>query len=430
MNSRARAARAITRVMQGSSLDQALPEVTSGTTPRDQSFIRALCYGVLRDQRLLNHIAAGLLDKPLKGKQAEILQLILVGLFQLRSMRVAPHGAVAETVAACGQLGQPRARGLANAILRRYQREAETIESAIPEEPDLRLSHPRWMTRTLQSDWPDNWETILQANQKPAPMVLRVNTCQTSREAYLSELAGAGIEAEVLPVTSTAIQLVNAVDVQQLPGFSEGLVSVQDGSAQLAATLLDVAQGARVLDACAAPGGKTAHLLESFSDICLVALDKKEERLQRVKENLQRLKLDDASVVIKAADAGDTESWWDGKHFDRILLDAPCSGSGVIRRHPDIKWLRRADDVPRMAAEQLRLLNTLWPTLASGGKLLYATCSVFRAEGEEVVNNFLEQTADARSDSMNVDWGVASGAGRVILPGPMDGFFYCLLSRQ
>ncbi len=430
LNSRGKAARITTAVMQGSSLDTALPDLIASSSPKDQSFIRALCYGVLRDQRLLNHLAGQLLQTPLKSSQAEIMQLILVGLYQLRSMRVAPHAAVGETVEATGHLGQPRARGLVNAVLRRYQRESVTLEAGIPDEPALRYSHPRWMAQTLEKDWPEQWESILEANQSPGPMVLRVNTRQQSRDEYLSLLSEADIDAIAIKEVPTAIELVSSVDVQQLPGFAEGCVSVQDAAAQLAAGLLAPTEGMRILDACAAPGGKTAHLLESCASLDVTALDESGERLKRVAETLHRLQLDDLPTTLEAADAARPESWWDKKSYDRILLDAPCSGSGVIRRHPDIKWLRRSTDIAAMSEQQSRLLEALWPLLSPGGKLLYATCSVFKAEGQDVINAFMNKEKTASADHLDVEWGIPSGDGRIILPGPMDGFFYCLLSKQ
>ena len=416
--------------MRGSNLDNALGNVMSGAAPKDASFIRAMAYGVLRDLRILNHLAGELLDKPLKKNQNEIMQLILVGIFQLRSMRVAEHGAVDETVSACNALRQPRARGLVNAILRRYQREAETLEAGIPEDLDLRLSHPRWISKQLQADWPENWQDIMQANQKPGAMVLRVNRRQQSRDEYLEKLQAADIPATEVAGLDSAIELESAVDVLKLPGFAEGAVSVQDSAAQHAATLLDAGPGMRILDACAAPGGKTAHLLELHDDIKITALDQDPERLKRVAETLTRLQLDANNTTLQPADASQPEGWWSKQTFDRILLDAPCSGSGVIRRHPDIKWLRRASDIDTLAAKQLAIINALWPLLAPGGKLLYATCSIFKAEGEEVISQFTQAHPDAKACMPNVTWGVASGAGRAILPDPADGFFYCLLQKE
>ncbi len=427
--------------MAGQSLEQALPKALAGSKPQDQGFIRALCYGVLREQRLLTHLSNQLLSRPLKSKgnrgQAELLQLILTGLFQLRSMRVPPHAAVAETVAACNSLGQARARGLVNAVLRRYQREADQLTAALPDNPAITQSHPDWMVELIKQDWPRDWPRILAANQEPGPMILRTNKRRIPAGDYLQQLSAAGIKATVLPDAPQAIQLEEAVDVHNLPGFDEGLVSVQDVAAQLAAPLLlhnaGETSGLRLLDACAAPGGKTAHLLELQPQLQLTALDKDAERLQRVADNLQRLGLNHDQVKLQAADAGDPDDWWDGMAYDRILLDAPCSGSGVIRRHPDIKWLRRPADIPQLAGQQSRLFRALWPLLNPGGLLLYATCSIFKTEGEAVVDAFLESTPDAQADAIDqpseISWGVTSGAGRAILPGAMDGFFYARLRK-
>lgn len=430
VNCRALAARAIAAVIHGRSLDAALPAALKEGDPRDHSLIKALCYGVLRELRLLNHLASRLLDKPLKKNQAEVMQLILVGLYQIRDMRVADHAAVAETVDACNALRQPRARGLVNAVLRRYLREADALEADIPEDLDLRLSHPRWLSRRFREDWPDQWQSILEANQKQAQMTLRVNIRRHSPDAYLEMLKAADIDAQRVPGVDGALELKSPMDVHELPGFREGLVSVQDAAAQMAATLLAPSNGQRVLDACAAPGGKTAHLLEICDDLDLTALDQDAERLERVNETMERLGLPSTSCALKAVDSSDISSWWNGQPFDCILLDAPCSGSGVIRRHPDIKWLRRESDISHLAARQLGLLKAIWPTLKPGGRLLYATCSILKEEGEDVIDRFLEAEASAGPVPLNTDRGLASGAGRVILPGPMDGFFYCLLHKK
>ena len=416
-NDRALAARAVAGVAAGRSLDTALPATADG-------FTRALAYGVLRERALLEHLLGRMLDQPVT---AELQALLLCGIHQLRSMDVAPHAAVNETVSAVELLGQPKARGLVNAVLRRYQRERATLEQALPDDAALRLSHPPWLLRRLQQDWPQQWRQILEANNRQGPLTLRVNQRRMGRDEYLAKLQAAGISAQPVAAAGAALVLDEARKVEEIPGFAEGEVSVQDAAAQLAFDLLQPQDGERVLDACAAPGGKTAHILERV-DASVVALDSDAKRLQRVEENLRRLKL---SAQLVAADAAHSARWWDQRPFDRILLDAPCSGSGVIRRHPDIKWLRRDSDIARLAQQQLRLLQALWPLLRPGGVLLYAACSTLRAESDDVLEAFTRQHADASVPPMAADWGEATRFGRRIAPaGAFDGFYYARLQKM
>lgn len=411
---RAQAARSVAAVGRGRSLDDALPTGADG-------FTRALVYGVIRERSLLESLCSRLLDKAVT---AELQALLLCGLHQLRSMDVAAHAAVNETVNACELLRQPKARGLVNAVLRRYQREHAALEAALPDTQGLRHSHPDWLVRQLQTDWPEQWPQLLAQNQQQGPLVLRVNRRRTSRTDYLAALQAAGIEAQAVAGTEDGVLLAQARGVQDLPGFAEGQVSVQDGAAQLAVDLLDLQPGLRVLDACAAPGGKTAQLLERC-DLDLLAVDSDATRLRRVDENLQRLGL---KAELRAADAARVADWWDGRPFDRILLDAPCSGSGVIRRHPDIKWLRRESDLPRMAQQQQRLLQALWPLLRPGGRLLYATCSVFRCEGDGVIEAAFGAQAPALP--LPASAGEATRYGRRLAPGgAFDGFYYAALGK-
>jgi 16S rRNA (cytosine967-C5)-methyltransferase len=422
---RADAARCVAAVLAGRSLDEAL-RLHGAADAEQAGLVRAIAYGSLREYRLLDALAAALLERPLRG-EPELHALLLCGLYQLRSMRVPAHAAVAETVAAAAILGKPWGKGLVNAVLRRYQRERAALDAALPQDPAVLLSYPDWLVRAIRSDWPEAWEAVLAAGSQPGPLALRVNARRGGREAYLATLAAAGIGARTVPVAPDAVVLDTAVPVEQIPGFADGAVSVQDVSAQLAADLLQAAPGQRVLDACAAPGGKAAHLLERCADLDLTAADHDAARLERVRQTLQRLRL---SAHLRVADAAQAASWWDGQGFDRILLDAPCSGTGVIRRHPDIKWLRRAGDIPKMAAQQGRLLRALWPLLAPGGTLLYATCSILRAEGEDVVKEFLGAQADARESVIEAAWGQAGAVGRRIAPGgDFDGFYYARLAR-
>lgn len=404
-------------------LDNALLAVES---VKDRAFIQALCYGVCRQYHRLDFILSQLLDKPLKD--ADVKALALVGLYQLNFMRVKPHAAVSETVLAARK--KPWAKSLINALLRTYLREQEGLERKADKFQVAALSHPDWLIKQIEQDWPEQALTILQENNQQPPMVLRVNLSKTSREDYLQLLAGQDIAGESVSFCPSAIKLDKPAPVDLLPGFAGGLVSVQDTAAQLAAGLLDVQPGHRVLDVCAAPGGKTAHILETQPQLKeLVAVDIDEARMQRVSENLQRLNLQ-AKLVV--GDAANPSSWWDGQSFDRILLDAPCSALGVIRRHPDIKLLRRAEDIGQLQALQKSILQAIWPLLAPGGLLLYATCSVLKQENERQVQAFLVEHADAVELSIDADWGISGICGHQILTGEsaMDGFYYALLSKS
>jgi 16S rRNA (cytosine967-C5)-methyltransferase len=396
-------------------------------TAQNRSLLKAMAYGVVREHTLLTALAARLLDKPL-DKAPEVQALLLCGLQQLRSMRMPAHAAVAETVNAVGLLEAHWARGMVNAVLRRYQRERRALEDALPSDPVVRLSHPTWLVDAIRRDWPRAWKRVLLENNEQAPLTLRANRRRGPATAYLQqELPGAGLRGHIVDGAPDAIVLDEAVPVDELPGFAEGQVSVQDAAAQLAVELLDLKDGLRVLDACAAPGGKTAHILERAS--CeVLALDVDAQRLKRVEDNLARLQL---AASVRAGDARDPRAWWDGKPFDRILVDAPCSATGVIRRHPDVKLLRLQEDIGQLAALQLRILQGLWPLLKSGGHLLYATCSVLGAENEAVVQRFLEQTPAATALPLAVSWGQVAGCGRQLLPasGGADGLFYALLGK-
>jgi len=428
MNTRLIAARVLSRVLQDgqsltAALDNALQAVESS---KDRAFIQALCYGVCRQYHRLDFILSQLLDKPLKD--TDVKALALVGLYQLKFMRVKPHAAVSETVLATRK--KPWAKSLINAVLRTYLREQEGLEEKADKEQTAAASHPEWLIKQIEQDWPEQAQKILLENNQQPPMALRVNLSRTSRDHYLQALMDKDIAAVAVSFCPSAIMLDKPVPVDLLPGFAEGLVSVQDAAAQLAAELLDVQPGHRVLDVCAAPGGKTAHILESQSQLKeLVAVDIDESRMQRVSENCQRLNLQ-AKLVV--GDAANPEGWWDGKPFDRILLDAPCSALGVIRRHPDIKLLRRAEDIKPLQALQKNILQAVWPLLAPGGLLLYATCSILKQENEQQVQVFLAEHDDAVELSIEADWGSAGKCGRQILTGEsgMDGFYYARISKQ
>ncbi|MGX5915272.1 16S rRNA (cytosine(967)-C(5))-methyltransferase RsmB [Aliidiomarina sp. Khilg15.8] len=425
---RAAAAYCLQQVLQHErSLNQAMPEAVQkfNLQGADKGLAQAIVYGVLRDLPALEWIIAQLLDKPLKRKVRIVHYLLLVGLQQLHNMRTASHAAVAETVAATRLLKQQGLKNLVNAILRGYQRQHESLAHALAQQPDKQHGHPAWLINRLQAAYPERWSDLVEANNTQAPMWLRVNARHHSAATYQTLLSDAGIDSSMETASPQAIRLHSPCDVSLLPGFTEGWVSVQDSAAQHAARLLNPAPGARVLDACAAPGGKTAHLLELY-DIDLTAIDIDNERLQRVQENLQRLRLEAHCVQ---GDAAAPETWWSGELFDHILLDAPCSATGVIRRHPDIKWLRRDADISALVALQAEILAAQWTLLKPGGTLLYATCSVLPDENKRQINAFVAATGDAEllplaEQHTASDW--------QLLPGENDGdgFYYALLGKK
>jgi len=321
------------------------------------------------------------------------------------------------------------AKGLVNAVLRNYQRHAEEVSQAFQKNEKAVYSHPAWMIDSVKKDWPDDWKDILNNNNQHPPFSLRVNLQKISRENYLENLRAEEMEASVIPETQSGITLLEACDVRKLPGFLTGDISVQDGAAQLAVELLDLQPGQRVLDACAAPGGKTTHILEWQPRLeKVIAIDRDKVRLGSVKENLDRLQLD---AELICADAGSISEWWDGVLFDRILLDAPCSASGVIRRHPDIKLLREAGDIDPLAKEQARLLSALWSVLKPDGMLVYATCSVYAEENVQVLNAFIAANPDVKEEKIKATFGRECSVGRQILPGMhgMDGFYFACLRK-
>ncbi|MEK8018014.1 MAG: 16S rRNA (cytosine(967)-C(5))-methyltransferase RsmB [Candidatus Parabeggiatoa sp.] len=447
-------------------LDIQLDSLNDG---RDRALAQALCYGVLRWLPRLQTLLRCLLRKPLNAQDCDIQVLLLIGLYQHLYLRIPPHAATAATVEVTRRLKKPWATPLVNAILRNFQRQRNVLLNQVDKQINAKLAHPPWLLERLQADWPAFWETIVEANNTHPPLTLRVNTRCLSRDAYLEILQEAQIAATPTAYTEVGLILVAQDEIinptlanssQQgeltedgklakklletntppfnrekknsifnLPGFTQGWISVQDGAAQLAASLLDVPAGARVLDACAAPGGKTAHLLEHYEIDTLLALDNKPERVQKLANTLQRLHL---SAQVRCADVSQPDTWWDGQAFDRILLDVPCSGSGIIRRHPDIKYLRKPSDIKTLAAQQKRLLETLWPLLKPGGQLLYVTCSVFAEENHLQIKKFLADNKDAQEEILAVNWGHALPNGRQILPGEdnLDGFYYACLSKK
>ncbi|WP_175653115.1 16S rRNA (cytosine(967)-C(5))-methyltransferase RsmB [Pseudomonas sp. Marseille-P9899] len=430
MNPRLAAARALAAVLSGkASLNSSLPAQLDKVEARDRGLTQDLAFGTARWQPRLSALGERLLQKPFKSADADVQALMLVGLYQLFYTRVPEHAAIGETVGCADKLKKPWAKGLLNAVLRRAQREGNDILAELERDPVVRTAHPRWLQKSLKAFWPEQWEAICAANNAHPPMILRVNRRHHSRDAYLELLRQAGIDAAPCQYSVDGILLAVACDVRDLPGFADGWISVQDEAAQLAADLLELAPGQRVLDACCAPGGKTCHVLEVEPKLAgVVAIDLEAKRLVRVRENLDRLGLD---AQLIACDARNTGEWWDGKGFQRILLDAPCSATGVIRRHPDIKLTRQADDIAALAALQGELLDALWPTLEVGGMLLYATCSTLPTENTEVIEAFLARTPGARELDPATDAGIRQPHGRQLLAqeGGHDGFYYAKLIK-
>jgi 16S rRNA (cytosine967-C5)-methyltransferase len=425
------AARAVTAVLGGQSLTTALPEVLDQASPQDRPLIRQLAFGCIRWQPTLQAVFQLLAKKPLRRRDHLVHALALLGIEQILHTRIPDHAAVSATVAAVRNAGAPRwAPGFVNGLLRNLLRDQDALVARARSTPAGRYAHPDWLCRRIESAWPDRYRQILDANNSQAPMTLRVALDRSTRRDYLTALTAAGREATEHEVAPAAVTLSTPCDVSELPGFGRGLVSVQDAAAQLAVPLLDLAPGQRVLDACAAPGGKTGHILEAQPGLSeVVAVDLDQDRLVRVTETLDRLGRGARTLV---ADASQPDAWWDGMAFDRILLDVPCSGSGVIRRHPDIKLLRRESDFGELAARQRRILDAIWPLLAPGGVLLYTTCSIMPEENGAVVTGFLAHQDDATAEELQADWGDLQPPGRQILPGQlgMDGFFFARLRKS
>ena len=435
VNVRTQAARCIAAVLaKGESLTNALESVRADVQPRDVGLLYEMCFGVVRHYYRLDTLAGKLLSKKLKPRDRDVHALLLVGLYQLIYMRVPNHAALNETVQGTRALSKQWARGLVNAILRNYLRDSDRLLTEVDQLLQVEHELPGWLSARLKKAWPDSFKAICAASQSHPPMSLRINLAKTGRDAYVAELAEVDIDASVIAGTEAGVQLEAAVNVEVLPGFEDGRVSVQDAAAQLASQLLDVCEGDRVLDACAAPGGKTAAILEraqsQAKNIQVVALDNNEQRLDRVQDNLQRLGL---TAELMCGDATDSDSFADDEQFDRILLDAPCSATGVIRRHPDIKLLRRDSDIAALVKTQAKMLDVLWSRLRPGGQLLYATCSILPDENSEQISAFLNRHTDAQQQPLEMAVGASQPQGGVqIMPGEkdMDGFFYALLTKK
>ncbi len=432
MESRLIAAQIITQVIKDRrSLNSSSPALLQKLAdPRDRALAQQLAYGTLRWLIALDAMLTPLLKRPLRRKDSDILALLYLGIYQLMYLRIPAHAAVASTVSAARALRKPWATSLVNAVLRQFIRAQEQPANETENDPATTLSHPRWLLDEMRRAWPEHWRQIAEENNRQPPMTLRVNPAQGGRDAYRAELEAAGIPALPHPCADQALQLEQPCNVESLPGFSSGRATVQDAASQLAAPLLDIPVGARVLDACAAPGGKATHIMEYQPRLgSLLALDCVPARVESLRQSFERLAL---PGKIALADAGEPDSWWDGNPYDRILIDAPCSGTGVIRRHPDIKILRGQADIAALAATQRRLLNALWPLLRTGGKLLYATCSVLAQENQEQIKWFLTRHPDATLDRIHCNGGHETDYGVQILPGEdgMDGFFYARLTKR
>lgn len=427
---RARAARVLVSVLgEGRSLKAVLADaLPSLPDVRDRALLEAICFGAIRHRRRYEFALSQWLAKPLARRDYPVHCLLLVGLAQLDALGLPVHAAVGATAEATRELGRAPLVGMVNAILRRASREPWPRS----DDPAVDASHPDWLVECLRADWPAAFENILAANNQSAPLWLRAHGGPADRETLRDSFQAAGLAADAPASVPGALRLDEPVPVDRLPGWREGALSVQDGAAQLAVRALAPQAHERVLDACAAPGGKTVQIAEIVREGELLALDLEPRRLHQVAQRLERLGLAGPRIRTLAADAGAPGGWWDGEPFDAILLDAPCSATGIIRRQPDIKWHRRAADIAVLVQTQSRLLDALWPLLRPGGRLVYSTCSILRDENERQVESFLARTPDAAATPLDERFGRASGAGRQRLPGEdgMDGFFYAALAKR
>lgn len=426
---RAAAAQVITQILAAKgSLSSLLPPLSAKIAENDRPLLQELCFGTCRFYPQLQAYTECLLDKPLRAKDNDVQALLLLGLYQLLHTRIPDHAAIGETVEVTRQINKSWATSLVNGVLRSFQRDSAKINDFLSTNRAFKSNHPAWMEAMISKCWPEQFEQLIAANNQHPPFSLRLNTRKIARNDYLSLLSAAGIHADLTPFSPYGITLENAADPRKLPYFAEGWFSVQDEAAQLSGDLLQLAPNLRVLDACSAPGGKTGHLLELEPTLTVTALDADERRLHRVRENLARLGVN-AKVIC--GDGTRPADWWDGEQYDRILLDAPCSATGIIRRHPDIKVLRTPEELDRLGELQQQLLNSLWPLLKPGGVLLYATCSIMPKENTRVIEAFVARQKDASCDQLDVEWGLPQPRGRQLLPqlDGHDGFYYARLRK-
>ncbi|WP_430391875.1 16S rRNA (cytosine(967)-C(5))-methyltransferase RsmB [Dyella sp. 20L07] len=428
-DTRALAAQALADVaLRGASLRDAMERYAPRLADsRDRALLMALLSDGARWWLRFDPALDRLLEKPLRQKEPAIHALLVLGLVQLEILQLPDYAAVAATVQATRALQRPRMAGLVNAVLRRWQRERVELLAALDAKPQTRHAQPVWLAKTIARDWPTQADTVMAANNVEPPLMLRVNRRRTTRETLIENLLAGGYTADAHAWLSDAIVLPHSTDVTRMPGFAAGEFAVQDGAAQIAADLADLRDGLRVLDACAAPGGKACHVLER-ADVTLTALEFDAKRAERITQNLDRLGL---KATVAIGDAGEPAAWWDGKPFDRILIDAPCSATGVLRRRPDVRLHRRESDIAPLVAQQRRILAALWPLLAPGGRLVYITCSLLRAENDAVVSEWLATQADARAVPLNLPTGQAATIGWQVLPGDgdLDGMYYAVLEK-
>jgi 16S rRNA (cytosine967-C5)-methyltransferase len=426
------AAHVVRAVLDGSTLPAALSQLAPrerDAVGRRRALIQELAFGTLRHWGTLDALVRELAAKPFADPALSCL--VAVAIYQIDHTHAPAFAIVDHAVNAAALVARPAAKALVNALLRRYLRERDSLHAGIRNDPVARWSHPSWWINRLGREYPDDWERILQAGNARPPLALRVNRSVTTREAMLAGSSAASISATAQGEAGVLVDPPRPVE--ELPGYADGAFSVQDLGAQLAAPLMRLGRDQRVLDACAAPGGKSTHIAE-LADVELVALDSDAQRITRVRENFDRLRIASPRIQVTAGDAGDPSQWWDGRPFDRILADVPCTASGIVRRHPDVKWLRRESDIARFVAQQSRILEALWPCLASGGLLLYTTCSVFDAENEKQIEAFTSRRPEALRESLTFPPDVARRGGQ-LLPSPaatghnQDGFFYALLRK-
>ncbi|KAA1175235.1 16S rRNA (cytosine(967)-C(5))-methyltransferase RsmB [Photorhabdus heterorhabditis] len=424
-NLRSIAAKAINQVLdQGQSLSTVLPELQQNITDKDKSLLQEFSFGVLRVLPQLEWIISQLMAKPLKGKQRILHYLLMVGIYQLAYTRIPAHAALAETVNGAVALKYPQLKGLINGVLRQFQRQQLQLTERSQNHSSHHL-HPEWLLTRIQKAYPQEWQQLINVNNQKPPMWLRVNRIYHSRDEYLTLLHKAGIDAEPAIGLPFAIRVISPCHVAILPGFDKGWVTVQDVSAQGCAELLQPINGEKILDLCAAPGGKTTHILEIAPEAQVLAVDINEQRLKRVEENLRRL---NCHATVKTGDGRHPEHWAENQQFDRILLDAPCSATGVIRRHPDIKWLRREEDIAQLVQLQSEIIDAIWPYLKKGGTLVYATCSILPDENSQQISAFLKCHPDAELART----ATSENPGKQIIPELTggDGFFYARLIKQ
>lgn len=424
-NLRSLAAQAVEQVVeQGQSLSNVLLPLQQKVSDKDKALLQELCFGVLRTLSQLEWLINQLMSRPMTGKQRTVHYLIMVGFYQLLHTRIPPHAALAETVEGAVAIKRPQLKGLINGVLRQFQRQQEELLAEFATS-EARFLHPSWLLKRLQNAWPTQWEAIVEANNQRPPMWLRVNRTHHSRDGWLTLLQEAGMNGFPHPAYPDALRIESPVPVHALPGFEKGWVTVQDASAQGCVSFLAPQNGEQILDLCAAPGGKTTHILEAAPEAQVLAVDVDEQRLSRVYDNLKRLGM---KATVKQGDGRYPAQWCGEQKFDRILLDAPCSATGVIRRHPDIKWLRRDRDIAELAKLQSEILDAIWPHLKSGGTLVYATCSVLPEENSQQIQAFLQRTPDATLTGT----GTLAQPGVQNLPGAEegDGFFYAKLIKK